>query len=133
MSYTRTLDDVYNALMQLIDIFNKEFSPAKGEWNVEQVLVNTTPAPLFTVQKKVKSAIFQNLEAGCTMWLAKGPKGKAGILVAGSPTQGGLVLNPAVVAGLGGGSITMHNIDLSEVTVACSAGPNKSMAVAYYY
>lgn len=123
------LNDVLAALNKILAVLTKEFEGADVDFQIEVLTINSTAAPLYTSQKKVRHAVFQNLSSTDAITLMRGPAGKVGAVTAGA----GIVLNPATSAGLGGGSVALHNIDLSAITAITATNNTQSLAVVYYF
>lgn len=126
---TATLDDLLNAMSELIKLVKKEYESAQDDFQIEVLTIATSAAPLYLAQKIVRKAVFQNLSATDTITLARGQSGKAAAVTAGA----GIVLNPAPASGQAGGSITFLNVDLSQVTAISSTNNSQSLAVVYFF
>jgi hypothetical protein len=125
--FMATLDDIYNVLKELLDLEKKELLAAKSSWDIDVITINHAPAPLYKVQKIVRKAVLQNIGAE-VITITKGPQGKAGT-PAGAPANYGIELNPNPTGYYAGGSITLLNVDLSEVTAATLFTDNHPLAV----
>ena len=126
---TATLDDLLNAMSELIKLVKKEYEAAQDDFQIEVLTVANTAASLYAGQKIVRKAVFQNLSTSDSITLARGQSGKPASVTAGA----GIILNPATASSLGGGSITFLNVDLSQVTAISQTNNSQSLAVVYFF
>lgn len=105
-----------------------------GQSSVEVDILTsaTTSAPLYTFQKQVKHAILQNIDATNIITIQALGQG-LGRGSSSAPTAiagAGIILNPAPLAGQGGGSMPVGNVDLSAFSFIADGGTPK---LAVYY
>jgi hypothetical protein len=127
---TATLDDLLAVLNQIRDLLNGVFGPAKSVPQIEFFTVNNTAAAIATggTSKPCKQIVLQNLSVTDTITLGIGKAGKPAALTAGK----GMVLNPAQSSGYGGGSITLLNVDLADITAITSTNNSQTLGGLYY-
>lgn len=126
-----SFSDVPTALKAIFDLLNRAYSQGQQTIFIEILTINLAAAPLYKSPKLVRGGTMMNLSTTDTITVGgggEGAKGKPQNVVAGQ----GFVMNPAVVAGQGGGTFNFGNIDLSTLTAITNTNNTQILAVVYY-
>ncbi|MGH7743892.1 MAG: hypothetical protein ACREQ5_03615 [Candidatus Dormibacteria bacterium] len=134
-----SLSDILNAINALGVILDEQLAEFMTQFDPGQVnafvdfnpngTIGTTASRLYPSNKRVRRAIIQNLSTtdNVTVTASGSPN-----TIATSPVAGkGIILNKATASGLGGGSMTLDNVDLSGVTVVTDTNTGQNIAVYY--
>lgn len=124
------LESIDANLARLNETFDRVYGPAKQGFFVEILTVNTKANVLYTQEKLVRAGFIMNLSATDVVTLT-GAGYNVGVIQAITPGQG-ILLNPANVAGQGGGVWNFANIDLSTITAITDTNDEQLIAVIYY-
>jgi hypothetical protein len=119
-----------DALQAIYAILDKAYNAGKLTLTVELLTVNNTPTQLYPTSKPVKFGTFMNLSTtdAITITSIGQTTGKVTPLTAGQ----GYVMNPAILAGYGGGTFNFANIDLSTITAITQTNNAQTMLAVYY-
>lgn len=124
------LQSINDNLLKLNETFDRVYGPAKQGFYVEILQVGTKSNVLYTQEKLVRAGFIMNLSATDVITIT-GAGYNIGVIQAITPGQG-ILLNPANVAGQGGGVWNFANIDLSTITAITNTNDTQSIAVVYY-
>lgn len=125
-------------LSAVIELLKQILKEMMRQWDEGQVdgyvdfnpngTIGTTAAQLYPAGKKVRRAIIENLSSTDNYTITS--DGQAGKIATQKAAGKGIILNKAA-ASQGGGSITVQNIDLSEITVVSDTNTGQNIAVYY--
>lgn len=126
------LTSVVLLLQAILTEFVHQYGPAQVNGYVDfnpNGTVGTTAAALYPTNKKVRRAIIQNLSTTDNYTITS--SGQPGKIATTTAKGTGPILNKASGTGLGGGTITVGNIDLSELTIVSDTNTGQNVAVYY--
>lgn len=125
--------DYMPVLEQMMNLIKKQNDAGKSLLRIDVIAtVGTTASLLYRAPKPVRGGTIMNLSATDTVTLVTSGEESRGIPKTGAAAGTGYVLNPATVAGQGGGCFNFGNIDLSTITVITNTNVNQSVCVVYY-
>lgn len=123
------LSSILYALNQIYDLLASVFQPGVSSTQTDILSATTATTALYTTAKPVKHAILQNIDAANIITIyAQGKGYNANVIIEAAGE--GIILNPAPIAGQGGGSMPVGNVDLSAFNFIADGGTPE---LAVYY